>query len=71
MFGHAGRSYLALNGGLVTRFYKDRELFRIIVLHELAHIRNADVSKTYFAVAISAMRLKIARICPDSNTPAR
>lgn len=51
-FGRLGRYYAALSGGLVTRFYTDRPAFRAILLHELAHLRNADVDKTYFAVAI-------------------
>jgi Zn-dependent protease with chaperone function len=50
-FGRPGRYCVALNGGLVTRFYTDQPAFRAIMLHELAHLRNADVSKTYFAVA--------------------
>ncbi len=35
----------------MTLFSKDRVRFRAIVLHELAHLRNADVNKTYFALA--------------------
>ncbi len=50
-FGRPGRYYVALHGGLVTRFYTDQPAFRAVMLHELAHLRNADVSKTYFAVA--------------------
>ncbi len=52
VFGRLGRYYMVLNGGLVTQFYKDLGLFRTVVLHELAHLRNADVNKTYFSVAI-------------------
>lgn len=51
-FGRRGRLYVRLNGGLVQQFYTNRTAFRAIMLHELAHIRNADVGKTYFAVAI-------------------
>jgi Zn-dependent protease with chaperone function len=50
-FGRVGRYYVALSGGLVTLFSTDRTRFRAIVLHELAHLRNADVTKTYFALA--------------------
>jgi Zn-dependent protease with chaperone function len=50
-FGRVGRYYVALSGGLVTLFSTDRVRFRAIVLHELAHLRNADVNKTYFAIA--------------------
>lgn len=51
-FGRWGRYYVALTGGLVTQFYTDRPAFRAVVLHELAHLRNADIDKTYFAVAV-------------------
>ncbi len=51
-FGRLRRYYVALSGGLVTQFYTDQPAFRAIVLHELAHLRNADVDKTYFTVAI-------------------
>jgi Zn-dependent protease with chaperone function len=51
-FGRVGRRYVALSGGLVTRYYTDRPAFRAVVLHELAHLRNRDVDKTYFTVAL-------------------
>lgn len=51
-FGRLGCSYVALSGGLVTQFYTDRPAFRAVVLHELAHLRNADTDISYFAVAI-------------------
>jgi Zn-dependent protease with chaperone function len=51
-FGRIGRYYVALSGGLVVLFYIDRPAFRAIVLHELAHLANRDVNKTYLAVAI-------------------
>jgi len=51
-FGRLGRYQVALSGGLVTLFYSDREAFRAIVLHELAHLRNGDVDRTYFTVAV-------------------
>jgi hypothetical protein len=50
-FGRAGRYYLALSGGLVSSFYIDPRNFRAVVRHELAHLKNADVDKTYFALA--------------------
>ena len=50
-FGRPGRKCVALSGGLVTQFYTEPAAFRAVMLHELAHIRNADVNKTYFAVA--------------------
>jgi Zn-dependent protease with chaperone function len=51
-FGRLGRSYVALSGGLVTQFYTDQPAFRAVLLHELAHLRNADTNISYFAVAI-------------------
>jgi Zn-dependent protease with chaperone function len=51
-FGHIGRYYVALSGGLVTQFFTDRPGFRAVVLHELAHLRNRDVSKTYFTISL-------------------
>lgn len=62
-FGRLGRYYIALNAGLVTKFYKDRPAFRAVVLHELAHLRNADVDKTYFSLAIGLAFL-IAALVP-------
>lgn len=51
-FGRWRRYYISLTGGLVTQFYTDLPAFRAILLHELAHLRNADVDRTYFAVAV-------------------
>ena len=62
-FGRLGRYYVALSAGLVTKFYTDRPTFRAIVLHELAHLRNKDVDKAYFAVAVGWAFL-IAAVAP-------
>ena len=51
-FGRFGRRYVALGGGLVVRYYTDPEAFRAILLHELGHLRNRDVDKTYFTMAL-------------------
>lgn len=51
-FGHFGRYYLGLPAGSVSTFYDDRPLFRAVVLHELAHLYNGDVDKTYITVAL-------------------
>ena len=51
-FGHLGSYYVVLNGGLIPLFYQDVERFNAIILHELAHLRNKDVDKTYFSLAI-------------------
>jgi Zn-dependent protease with chaperone function len=52
-FGHLGRRYVSLTTGLILLFNKDRDKFRAVVLHELSHHYNADISKTYFSVAIT------------------
>jgi len=51
-FGRLGKYYVALSGGLITQFYTAPSAFRAILLHELSHLKNADVDKTYFATAI-------------------
>ncbi len=51
-FGRAGRRYVALGGGLVTTSYTDPDAFRAVVLHELGHLRNRDVDKTYFTMTL-------------------
>jgi len=61
-FGRLGKYYVALSGGLVTQFYTDPSAFRAILLHELSHLKNADVDKTYFATAIWQAFLLIAVI---------
>jgi len=61
-FGRPRRHYVALSGGLVTKYYTDPNAFRAVVLHELAHLRNADVDKTYFAVAVWYAFLAVALV---------
>jgi Zn-dependent protease with chaperone function len=51
-FGRRGRYYVALSGGLISQFYTDRPAFRAMLLHELAHLKNTDVDKAYFALAV-------------------
>ncbi|MGD8405201.1 MAG: M48 family metalloprotease [Anaerolineales bacterium] len=51
-FGRWGRYYISLTGGLVAQFFTDRAAFRAVMLHEISHLRNGDVNKTYFSVAI-------------------
>lgn len=51
-FGHPGRRFVALRGGLVVGFYTDLPAFRAVMLHELAHLHNKDVNKTYFTIAL-------------------
>lgn len=52
-FGHLGQCCLCLPIGTVMRFTSDRAEFCAIVRHELAHLRNEDVSKTMFAQTLS------------------
>ncbi|MFC4115149.1 M56 family metallopeptidase [Nonomuraea zeae] len=50
-FGRPDRRCLGLDAGLITKLVADRAAFRAVVLHELAHLRNADVDRTYLTVA--------------------
>ncbi|MDR5769510.1 MULTISPECIES: M48 family metalloprotease [unclassified Caballeronia] len=51
-FGRRRDYYVALSGAFVANyFYADRAAFRAIVLHELAHIRNRDIDKTFMTIA--------------------
>lgn len=52
VFGRTGRPTVCLDGGLVARRKDDPAGFRAVVLHELAHIRNGDVTITYATVAL-------------------
>jgi Zn-dependent protease with chaperone function len=49
-YGRRGGYCIALTGGLLGHAKHDS--FRAIVLHELAHIRNGDIPKTYLALAV-------------------
>ena len=51
-FGTGRRRLVALTGTVAGQFYKDPTSFRAVLLHELAHIRNRDVSITYLALSI-------------------
>ncbi len=61
-FGHLGKHYVVLNGGLVTLFYQDRKRFEAIMLHELAHLTNQDVDRTYFSLAVGLSFLLVTLI---------
>lgn len=62
-FGRVGKRYVSLNAGLVMKFYTGRPTFRAIVLHELAHLRNADVDKTYLSVSVG-LAFAVAALAP-------
>ena len=51
-YGTPGRRAVALTGGLATTLWTDPDVFRAVVLHELAHIRNGDLDKAYLTVAV-------------------
>lgn len=51
-FGLPGRYKVMLTGGDVARFIKDPAAFRMVMLHELAHIRNGDVPLTYLTLSM-------------------
>ncbi|MFE1199225.1 M48 family metallopeptidase [Streptomyces olivaceoviridis] len=52
VFGRTGRPTLCLHGGLLARRTAVPEDFTAVLLHELAHIRNRDVTLTYATVAL-------------------
>jgi Zn-dependent protease with chaperone function len=54
-FGTLGRYYVVLYDGLLKSFNNDQDLgkFRAVMLHELSHLRNKDVDKIYFSMAMS------------------
>lgn len=52
VFGSNRRPTICLPGGLLVRRIKDPKGFQAVVLHELAHVRNGDVTITYLTVAI-------------------
>lgn len=51
-FGRRRRPHLMLTAGLVAAWSTDLPAFRAVVRHELGHLRNADVQKTYLAMAV-------------------
>lgn len=51
-FGRFDSAYVYLPRGLVNAYKQNLPEFRAIALHELAHIRNGDVHRTYFSFAI-------------------
>ncbi|MBT2383087.1 M48 family metallopeptidase [Streptomyces sp. ISL-11] len=51
VFGSNRRPTVCLHGGLLARRHTDPDGFRAVLLHELAHIRNGDVTLTYVTVA--------------------
>lgn len=53
VFGRRGRYYFFLPYGFLNVFSSGQmKIFRAIALHEIAHLRNKDVNKAYFAQSI-------------------
>ena len=48
-FGTKNNIYIGISRGLVTKFRSDIDGFKSIFLHEMGHIANKDVEKTYLA----------------------
>jgi Zn-dependent protease with chaperone function len=59
-FGRPGRRTVLLRGGLVTTAVTNPPVFRAVVLHELAHVRNRDIDQAYAAISVSAAFLLVA-----------
>ncbi|MFG3399360.1 M48 family metallopeptidase [Streptomyces parvus] len=52
VFGRTGRPTICVHGGLLARRTAIPQDFDAVLLHELAHIRNRDVTLTYATVAL-------------------
>ncbi|MEV5139456.1 M48 family metalloprotease [Streptomyces syringium] len=61
-FGMPWRRRVIIDAPLVRRFHTDRDVFRAVIAHELAHLRNRDVDKTYLAFGIWWAFLTVAVI---------
>ncbi|GAA4081263.1 M56 family metallopeptidase [Actinomadura miaoliensis] len=46
-FGRRGRRHVMLSRGLLQLYDTDRQTYRAVVLHELAHVRNRDIDITF------------------------
>jgi Zn-dependent protease with chaperone function len=51
-FGRVGKRYIVLSRGLLDLHEREPELFRAVVLHELAHVRNRDLDITAITLAM-------------------
>ena len=51
-FGRPGRRYVGLSGGAMAQSFIDPPAFRSTMLHELAHLRNRDVTLAYATEAL-------------------
>jgi Zn-dependent protease with chaperone function len=62
VFGLHGRYMLRLDDSLRLVLRKAPATFRAIVLHELAHIANRDVGRTYFSQALWSATISVSVI---------
>ena len=51
-FGLPGRYTVRLDSGLRIAVRRAPQIFRAVVLHELAHLANGDIGRTYFGQAL-------------------
>ncbi|MFJ8444230.1 M48 family metalloprotease [Kitasatospora griseola] len=63
VFGSNRRPRLRLNGGLIACRDTDPDTFDAVVLHELAHVANRDLTVTYATVAVWRAFLVLV-VCP-------
>lgn len=61
-FGLPWRRCVIIDAPLVSNFHTDRDKFRAVIVHELAHLRNRDVDKTYLAFGIWWAFLLVAMV---------
>ncbi|MFB8115471.1 M48 family metallopeptidase [Streptomyces sp. NPDC055962] len=52
VFGSTRRPVICLRGGLLALRRSDPKRFRAVLLHELAHVANRDITLTYLTVAL-------------------
>lgn len=52
VFGRTGRPIVCLDGGLIVGRHRAPARFRAVLLHELAHIANRDVTLTYATITL-------------------
>lgn len=52
VFGTKNRYVIGLSWSMRFLVRKKRETFKAIILHEIAHIINKDISQTYFALSV-------------------
>ena len=51
-FGRFRQTYVAVGPTLVVQYYTDPDAAEVVLRHEVAHLVNRDVNKTYLAVSL-------------------